>query len=493
MLETLSRIDTEAQERLNETQAETALSTANVASYWLLERELRLDAAYYSESAMQARQVIEGWHLGTKPLAKLTSSVAYPTRFKRIHTRSRTNGVPFLTPSAMLHFRPHSETYLAKRPNQLEKCTVQKDWILATRSGTVGRCVIIGERLAQFAITDDAIRIKPSEAPIGYLYAFLMSWVGQALLTKDQYGSAIKHLESHHVANIPVPVLPEHEMNQISESIQKAYALREEANALLDEASEDLYQELELPPFDEDLVEYLPTPKTSITSVSDAEALRSFTVQASTFKDRFDASYHLPVFKSVVSILKKSKYQLKTLGTMANALKIPPRFKRIYVSPENGVPFLLPSHLAQITAYNLSHISTRTPALDALRLNIGDVLISTDGTIGRVAIATKHVDGWAGSNNIARITYGNHNNQNGYLAAFLMSPYGQHQLKREIYGGVVDHIDISQIEEVLIPDAPKITQRRIGRLVVEAFENKEQANVIETDAINALERILQGD
>ena len=120
-------------------------------------------------------------------------------------------------------------------------------------------------------------------------------------------------------------------------------------------------------------------------------------------------------------------------------------------------------------------------------LNQGDVLISTDGTIGRIGLSTNVMDGWAGSNNIGRVTCNNATKQNGYVAAFLMSPYGQHQLTREIYGGVVDHIDVSHIQEVIIPDAPVEVQQSIGELVVKAFEDKDQASLLEKETVRALE------
>ena len=327
---------------MREIEEEASSISTRINSHWLHEGELRMDAEYYSDSVMRVRQLLREWKLGTALLGSLTSSVAYPTRFKRIYARDKHHGVPFLTASKMLHFRPASEMYLARRRNQLENCTVPQGWLLITRSGSVGRCVLVGERLSKFAITDDAIRVEPSsEMPIGYLYAFLMSWIGQTLLTKDQYGSAIKHLESHHVANTTIPVLPEAEMIEIAERIELAYALRERANALLDNAMENLHCELGLPAFDESLVQYLsPQEKTSHPQ-SDPIKLRAFTLQASSLLKRLDASYHVPVVSSVISTLKGSRYGLTKLGVMADNVTIPPRFKRIYVSAQYGVPFIL--------------------------------------------------------------------------------------------------------------------------------------------------------
>jgi len=230
-----------------------------VPAHWLYEGEQRLDAGYYAQEAATALRIVKDSGLGIEELGKIADT-DYPGRFKRVYAHSERDGVPFLTASEMLQFRPTSEKYLANSSGSVDICRVQPGLVLITRSGTVGRCVIVGKRLASFAITDDAIRVQANSVPAGYLYAYLSSWIGQALMTKDQYGSAIKHLEPHHLAGIPVPLLPEDEQQAIHKEITRAYSLRDEANDLLDEADEMLHGELGLPRFDESLVPYLPAP-----------------------------------------------------------------------------------------------------------------------------------------------------------------------------------------------------------------------------------------
>jgi len=181
----------------------------------------------------------------------------------------------------------------------------------------------------------------------------------------------------------------------------------------------------------------------------------------------------------------------RTLIQLTRDIHIPPRFKRIYVSKGYGVPFLRPSHLTQMRPYDLGYISRLTKELDSLTLHLGDVLITTDGTVGRIGIVTSRMAGWAGSNNIARVTYGNNDFRNGFLAAFLSTPYGFYQLTREIYGGVVDHIEVPHIESVLVPTLPKDVQVSIGEQVVKAFELKDAASDVEERAIRKVEEILQ--
>ena len=58
-------------------------------------------------------------------------------------------------------------------------------------------------------MTHDLIRIVLSDdAFSGYLYAYPSTWIGKTLLTKDQYGMTVAHIEPPHVKSIPVPKLP---------------------------------------------------------------------------------------------------------------------------------------------------------------------------------------------------------------------------------------------------------------------------------------------
>jgi len=464
-----------------------------VPAHWVYQGENRLDAGYYTAEANAALRVVSDCGFVVQPLEKLTEPLYYPGRFKRVYAKNPENGTPFLTASEMLQFRPTSAEYLANNTSAVEICRVQQGWILITRSGTVGRCVIVGERLAKFAITDDVIRVQAKNVPLGYLYAYLSSWMGQVLISKDQYGSAIKHLEPHHLAGVPVPLLPEEIQAEIHAEIMRAYALRDEANALLDEADELLHEKLGLPRFDESLVPYLPPPSTSRLPANRPEMPhpKAFSIRASELNERLDVSYHTPVVRTITELLKKGRCAPVPLSELTRDIHIPPRFKRIYVSKGYGVPFLRPSHLPQMRPYDLGYISRLTKELDSLILHLGDVLITTDGTVGRIGIVTSRMAGWAGSNNIARVTYGNNDFRNGFLAAFLSTPYGFYQLTREIYGGVVDHIEVPHIASVLVPNPPKEVQVSIGERVVKAFELKDEASAVEESAIRKLEEILQ--
>jgi type I restriction enzyme S subunit len=468
-----------------------SIPLVTIPAHWLYRDENRLDGSFYAQEAATALRLINDSGYSHKTLEELTAPLHYPGRFKRVYAKSKKDGTPFLTASEMLQFRPDSQEYLANNNNSA-LYRVPEDLILVTRSGTVGRCTIVGKRLSTFAITDDAIRVKVEKLPTGYIYAFLSSWIGQALISKDQYGSAIKHLEPHHLAKVPIPFLPETVQNEIHAEIMRAFSLRDKANQLLDEADQLLHKQLDLPCFDENLVQYLPAPKKLNIIRDNMPHPKAFSLKASNLQERFDASFHVPMAQTAVNSLKKGKYAPTQLTNFAKRIFIPTRFKRIYVPKEYGVPFLQGSHLPQTRPYDLKFLSLKANSkhISECLIHSGYVLVTRSGTIGRIGLVTSSKDNWGASEHILRIVPDDEKAHSGFIAAFLMTPYGQHQLKSKIYGGVVDEITEEDTGKIWIPNAPEKIQTQIGELVKSAFEKKDEASKIEEAAIAKVENLL---
>jgi len=463
------------------------LQCFSVDNSWLAQNSWRLDATYYTNQAIWARRVIEESGFETKPLwdekgEGSSREVFWPSRFKRIYTEDPENGKPFLSANEAFMLRPQTQRWIAiKQFKDISPYLVKRNWILMSRSGTIGRCRLVTPYLEQFFITDDLMRIVPNLYS-GYLYAFLSSWLGQALSTRERYGATVTHIEPHHLQDIPVPLLPEEEQKHIHEKVEKAYRLRDEANELLDKADSLLYEELGLPIFDESKVPYL----------FDTRKPQVFVSKASELKERFDSSFHIPRVKAIRSILDQGKYRSVPLGDLAKPF-IPPRFKRIYVEAEYGIPFLQGSHIPLIKPFDLKYLSKRAHKdLTPWIIKTGWLMVTRSGTVGRASLVPCKFDGWAVSEHIERIIPKEENHP-GYIAAFLMTPYGQLQLLSKIYGGVVDELTEEDTAKVMIPEAPHRVQKRIGDIVIEAFEKSAQAIEDEDEAISKFEERLMED
>lgn len=176
---------------------------------------------------------------------------------------------------------------------------------------------------------------------------------------------------------------------------------------------------------------------------------------------RLDASFYNPRVARAIETLEKSGLPTKTLGEVTEQIFIPPRFKRIYVDEEHGVPFLQGGHVVHFQPADLKYLSrTAHKRLERWIIQAGWILVTCSGTVGRVAIAPKQWDNWAASQHILRIVPAEDSPcPPGYLYAYLSSDVGQAQLTAQIYGAVVDELTEDQARSVLVP-VPKTDDQK---------------------------------
>lgn len=160
---------------------------------------------------------------------------------------------------------------------------------------------------------------------------------------------------------------------------------------------------------------------------------------------------------------------------------------------EEGVPFIRGVNMkgGRVNFGDMLYISREAHALLwKSEVKKGMVLLSMSGTVGDVAIATKHWEYPVNSNqDIAKIdTVGALNPFTLY--AFLLSRFGQNYLKREARGSVQQHVFLSQIEQFEIPVFTAAFDEAIQRAVEQSEAHHVEAasclSSAETNLMNAL-------
>ncbi|MGK7897276.1 MAG: type I restriction endonuclease subunit R, partial [Xenococcus sp. (in: cyanobacteria)] len=168
----------------------------------------------------------------------------------------------------------------------------------------------------------------------------------------------------------------------------------------------------------------------------------------------------------------------------------PFRLKRIYVSPDKGIPFISSSEIISLKPEAGRYLSRKLTANpEKFTIKMWDVLISRSGTIGNIGLATKILAGKILSEHAIRLRSEDADTA-GYITAFLRSHYGRLQLTQATYGSVVVHIEPEHLEIVLIPDLPAIRKIAIGRLMCEAGEYRDEANQLLDEADKLLHERL---
>lgn len=435
---------------------------------------MRLDASFFAEESQTAIRLSKESGYETTNIGALSKPkrVFNPPPIKRQY--SGVEGTPYLMPTELflMRLKPTKFVFVNKMKN-IEDWFVRDGWIILTQSGNTGIPLYVTKSLEKFVISQNAIRIVPREDVYpGFLYAYLSTWIGQALVTRDQFGVTVEHIRPHHVSQVRVPLIPKEIQKQVHQNIVKVFQVRDRARKLLNQAERMFLQELNLPTIESPLKE-----------------AKTFGMNVERLNFRLDASYHDPIVDSIVHRIQKSGHYT-SLGKVSKVF-IPPRFKRIYVQKEYGLPFLQGTDISLIKPRLLKYISKKvTKNIEKWIIHSGWVLVTCSGTIGRVALAPKEWDGWAISQHVARIIPNSGKVHSGFLTAFLSSDYGYRQVISKTYGGVVDELAEDDLKDILVPlPLPRI-QEKIGNPIVQAFELKELANKIEDETVKTLENML---
>lgn len=468
----------EIRDKSNQTVDWSSLSVGEV-----LHDDLRLDASVYSKESTKIRKQISASRWGLKPLGGPdgVASISYPSRFKRIFLKH--SDLPIFRPSQITDLRPYPDLFLSdKTPANLEVLRVKYGQILITRSGTIGVCTLVTKTYDGAIFSDDLLRLDFTDrTDSGYTYAFLRSQIGQKLITTNNYGAVIQHVEPSHLNSIRLPY-PDYDARKcISDLVYSSFEKRDEANKLLDEAEDILKNVLKLPPLHE----------FESASVIDAHSIR-----ASALSGRLEATYHNSKVKRVLDHLSKQDATLLTIGDKAltKGLVLPGRFKRVYVEAGKGIVFFGGKQIYELDPSHKKYLSRmlhKDRIADQLILKEGMVLVTCSGTIGKVQLTPRHWDGWTANQHILRIIPAD-KDAAAYVYLWLQTEYGEALIKRFSYGAVVDELDDKQLASVVVPLINDVRIRRnISKLVLEANELRYCAYIDEQSANSLLNDLLQ--
>ena len=208
----------------------------------------RLDGSYYDPivKAIETHISERGKEIVKVANSRVSQSVNLPGRFKRVYVKEGT-GIVFFTGKHVSELDPSDKKYLSfsQHTEKIEnELVIREGMILITRSGTLGKIAFVPKHWDGWAITDDIIRLVPTNDEIsGYLYAWLSSGYARELIHRFAYGAVVRHLEKEHIMQVSVPLLRDEKIQwEINEKVleanrkrTEAYNLEQEALRVLDE------------------------------------------------------------------------------------------------------------------------------------------------------------------------------------------------------------------------------------------------------------------
>lgn len=208
-------------------------------------QDYRLDAHFYNP---MAKLIVENITKHCPKNDKLFNVADCSFRGSR-STRNyvdKDNGIAFLSGKNIIQIRPDFKYISKSETANLDDMLLSEGQILISRSGTLGRTVLIYKNYEGCAASEHLIRVKPDAQIIdsGYLYAFLSSDYGYHQLLRYKHGAVIDEITEDQISQSVIPLPSDKQQKEIGDLIRKAYELRAEAIKVEDEAQELLTQAL---------------------------------------------------------------------------------------------------------------------------------------------------------------------------------------------------------------------------------------------------------
>jgi len=423
-----------------------------IPSTAIYEEGLRLDCNPYTQGAFEAKAALKLFPRKKHRLADLTSGynggIFNGPQFKRNYVTDLKSGVPFLTSGSILQ-ADLSDLPLLKKTDahgkKLSYLQVKPGMTLITCSGSIGRMAYTRPDMSEMWSSQDVIKVQANPDMIlsGYLYAYLTSKYGNALITASTYGAVIQHIEPNHIQDLPVPRLDPRKERTIHELIESAANKRSEATSHRTWAQNKIHE---------------------ITQWQTRVFSKTNTVTSSFMQRRLDASFHSDKVQASVSSLK-GLGSFDLLGTIVRDVFEPNRGARNKVPDESqGVPFISSTNIFYSDPKPDFYVSRKSPHLEKMRITECDVLIprsgSIGGLIGRAVLPLPICYDYAATDHLVRVRC--HSKKDAYfLWSILSSQPGYYFCTGTAFGSAIPSLDCSLLKNMPIPRVDTRTKNQV--------------------------------
>ncbi len=450
----------------------------------LWNKDRRMEAENYLSGGYGIRLAMEARTKGRTTLEDV-ARVWQPSRLKGIQV-SKDYGTPFLAATQVFDLRPAPRKYLSlERTDNIVDRMVAPGLIMITCSGSVGRATLANRAHENTLISHDLLRVSPIDSRHwGWIYSYLRSPQGRAMMGAAQYGHIIKHLETGHLNALPFPMLRDELLDAFQTQTKRVLDLR----TLSFEKSSEAETRFERC-FPSLRARKLPE--------------TGFSVKASAMfhtRRRLDASCFVPAVDEVVQAYKTDAHHIDTLSDITSRVFVPGRFKHIY--GDGGMPYLDSADILEVNPDITKFVlSLSEKAQRDYHVEPGWLLIPCSGQVygnaGHTVLATEWYVGKILTNHILRIVP-NKKIRSGYLQCVLGHPsLGRPQIIRFAFGSSVPEISPLDVSTLPIPRLDAKTEAQLADLMDEAANARDLADEIEQqlahDAEILIDKFLSGD
>lgn len=432
---------------------------------------MRMDGSYHNADINVYDDILQ--EHSSHCLDFYCSSIYTTGRGRRVYTRPD-HGVPFLSNSDMTTQDPlMSCNYMSRKYGYDEPSLLKGGMILTGRVGAIGQTAFVPKYWEKHSMmgSDNIIRIVVNEQyKNGFIYAYLASKYGNLSFWKHATGGVQPFITDKMVAELPIPDMSVAFQQEVDDLIQESARLREEATDALDKAVSYFNQEY---------------PIKDRTSVCYTKKLKSLGLGFAAYNNNIEVDDFIAQYDS---------HSLK-ITDITTSVFAPPLFKHIYLSQDNGYPFMTGSEL---TKFNMRYYRWLSPRgvknIKDYVVKKGTLLLYKSGTtdggiLGNVFIADKKLDGCCLSDHVIRIVF-NDDKMAYWAFAFLRSNGAIKMLQRLATGTMIPFITPERVSNMLIP-APDSNYEEIVELVSKYIDLNSKSKFLEIEAIEKVESEIE--
>jgi len=358
---------------------------------------------------------------------------------------------------------------------------IENDILFARSGATAGKCFIYKKEYGKAIYAGYLIRFKFDEAKVNPLYVFFYTQSQRYTLwvKSIQRPAGQPNINSQEFKAFTIPLPPLSIQNQIVEIMQSAYAQKkqkeQEAEKLLASIDDYVLEELGI----------------KLPELKDEQC---YVVDSKEIDRRVDPYYYQPKFSQAEEVLRKGKYNLVSLkDVFGNGL-----IKGILPAQEEKTGDVKVLQIRNIGIDGTIDISEYVTAKNIFSKDYllckGDVIIVITGaTIGKVGLWLFEKDNFYLGGDMVKFQPVQEYNSY-YIQAFLLTEYGQLQIKRYTTGATNKHLSPDDVKQLKIPSPPLPIQSKIAdevkRRMSEAQDLRAKSNELVEQAKRKVEDLI---
>lgn len=360
--------------------------------------------------------------------------------------------------------------------NKYPKGRIEIGEILIEVKGAAEKVTIVQDYMPKRTLVTGTLfklNLKPNTVSSEYLFAFFSSKYGKILRDRTKVNTLIAYVSKPELYRIPVPILDVIHHNEITELVKQSFVEQHKSQILYHQATTLLEKEFGLDKITFD------NPKSYTASFS--EVVNS---------NRADADFYQVKFKQLEEHI--STLQTTALASICSFQKGYEVGTKLYT--DEGPTFIRVSNLT-INGFTFGnsdkYISNNTyNTFKAYKPNIGDILLTKDGTIGTCYVVDEEVEGIV-SSGIMNLTLNDTSIPKEYLALVINSQICQMQADRDCSGALITHWKPKQIRKMKIPILSSETMKHLADLVSRSKAARKESKQLLEQAKNRVEELIE--